>query len=93
MVNEALRHFKNDKSKDNDIDALDYMIVNNLYEYNCDTWSGEIERNHYFSVKKYSGQVNYRNEIFVINLEVETNGIGGMSEGTPPSASIIRIKK
>jgi len=69
--------------------ALDYMIKEGLYEYSTDTWGGDDRTEDYYSVMESKGQVNYKDEVFVIT---HTDGGGAGMGAYPPTASILRIK-
>ena len=69
--------------------ALDYMIAEGLYEYSTDTWGGDDRTENYYSVLESKGQVNYKDEVFVVT---HTDGGGAGMGAYPPTASILRIK-
>lgn len=78
------------KKKIKTIAIFEYMIRNKLYKYCTDSWTND---RFYSSVSNLDGQHNYRGETFVINQCSGTNGLGGMSDGTPDFVVIIRIKR
>ena len=72
------------------IEAFEFMLVNSKYEYHCDPWYKEPGAINYLSVKGLSGQIKYKNRIFVVSHSAGSNGIGG---GFPASVNIILIKE
>ena len=75
------------------VKAFDFMISKKRRSYHCDPWYEEPGKSHYNSVQGLNGQVNYKDEIFIVNHEDGHSGCGGMDEGSPPSVTITRIKK
>ena len=69
------------------------MIDNDLYTYSADPWCREPIAEHYASLEGYSGQVDYKDEIFVVTHRSGSSGMGGMDQGTPASVSITRIQR
>ena len=82
-----------EKKMENEITALDYMIASSLYVYSCDPWCVSPMDDHYQSASSLNGQVNYKNEIFVVSHRPGRHGRGGMDMGNPASVSITRIDK
>jgi len=70
--------------------ALDYMIKEGLYEYSTDTWGGDDRTENYYSVMESNGQVNYKDEVFVVT---HTDGGGAGMGAYPPTASIRKIRR
>jgi hypothetical protein len=75
------------------IKAFEHMIDNDLYTYSADPWCREPIAEHYESLRDYNGQVDYKDEIFVVTHRSGSNGMGGMDQGSPPSVAITRIKR
>jgi len=69
------------------------MIENGLFEYSCDPWYIAPGAQNYESIKRIKGQVNYGNDIFIVSHRAGSSGCGGMSEGSPNSATIYRINQ
>jgi len=74
------------------IKILDYIIENDLNEYYCDLWYEEPGYSNYKSSLNLEGQINYRNNIFVITHTSRKYGRGGMDEDTPPGVKVLKIK-
>jgi len=75
------------------IKALDHMIDDGLSEYRCDPWCRVPMNEHFASLKDIKGQVNYKDEIFVVTHNAGSRGMGGMDQGSPESVSIIKIRQ
>ena len=73
--------------------AFDYMISKKRYTYTCDPWYEQPGNDHFNSVYKFNGQVNYGEEIFVVCHADGHSGCGGMDEGSPESITIVRIRR
>ncbi len=74
-------------------DPLDYMIEKSLYTYRCDPWYRSPGAEHYEALKDCLGQLDYRDEIFIVSYAEGRSGRGGMDEGSPPSITIYRVRR
>ena len=73
----------------NEILAFDYILKENLYDYSADTWGSDERTQNYESVEDLNGQVNYKDEVFVVT---HSKGGGAGMGAYPPSVAILRIK-
>jgi len=69
--------------------ALDYMIEEDLYQYSADTWGSDLNAEIFWSLEDVNGQVNYKDEIFVVS---QHSGGGAGMGSYPASVKILRIK-
>jgi len=76
-----------------DIDAFDYMINKEQKTYSCDPWSGDPDLSNWRSVSKLKGQYEYKGNTFVVINCPGCRGMGGMDEGRPEVAHIVRVAK
>lgn len=74
------------------VKAFDFMISTGNYEYHCDPDYISPGKENYQSVRKLSGQVNYKGRIFVVLHRRGRLGSGGMDDGRSGSVDIIMIK-
>ena len=92
-IHEVLEALDNDQPVIKAIDVLDYMLKGDLFDYSCDVWGGPVKAEHYKSLKEFNGQVNYKDNIFVITRYSAKNGMGGMDQGSPAGVHILKIKQ